>query len=131
MAAREHSDHVRVVLRVFDQHLAERLDRAVDLDLTRSISALAAPAFSAALLGRTRAVSLPLSNVPLRVLETELVAGSPLVGHLMRDVNHGRELRILAVDGNWRPRDDIVLGAGMAVSVVGTREACDGLARAA
>lgn len=42
-----------------------RLDHSIELDLTRSVEALAAPAFVAALLGRQVAEALPLSNVPL------------------------------------------------------------------
>ncbi|HEX5923655.1 MAG TPA: NAD-binding protein [Baekduia sp.] len=74
LTARELNPDVRVVLRIFDPHLAARLDRSVELDLTRSVSALAAPAFTAALLRRNVAEPLPLSNVALRVLETEVRA---------------------------------------------------------
>lgn len=127
LAAREHNDDVRIVLRIFDPVLAARLDRSVELDLTRSISALAAPSFCAALLGRQRAEALPLSNVPLRVLETEVRAGSSLVGRKIRDIHHDGQLRILALDGAWRPRDDLVVAAGAGIAVVGTRRACDEL----
>ena len=127
LAAREHAPDVRVVLRVFDPRLAERLDRGVELDLTRSVSALAAPAFAAALLGRPLAEPMPLSNMPLRVLEAALPIDSPLVGRTIRDVQAEGELRILAVDGRWRPRTDLELTAQAQVSVVGTREACDAL----
>jgi Trk K+ transport system NAD-binding subunit len=99
----------------------------VELDLTRSVSALSAPAFAAALLGRPLAEPLPLSNVPLRVLEAHLPQGSPLEGRSIRDVQAEGGLRILAVDGRWRPRTDLELQAGTHVSVVGTREACDAL----
>jgi Trk K+ transport system NAD-binding subunit len=127
LAAREHNEDVRIVLRIFDPTLAGRLDRSVELDLTRSISALAAPAFCAALLGRRRAEALPLSNVPLRVLETEVPAGSALVGRLIRDVHRDGELRILALGGAWRPRDDLPVAAGAEIAVVGTCRACDEL----
>jgi Trk K+ transport system NAD-binding subunit len=127
LAAREHAPDVRVILRVFDPRLAERLDRGVELDLTRSVSALAAPAFAAALLGRPLAAPLPLSNVPLRVLDAPLPIGSPLEGRTIRDVQADGGLRILAVDGRWRPRTDLELVRGAHVSVVGTREACDAL----
>ena len=62
LAARNHNPALRVVMRIFDPRLAERLDRGIELDLTRSVSALAAPAFSAALLGRVPAQPLSLSN---------------------------------------------------------------------
>jgi Trk K+ transport system NAD-binding subunit len=127
LAAREHNPAVRIVLRIFDPTLAARLDNSVELDLTRSISALAAPAFSAALLDRHSAVALPLSNVPLRVLETHVPDGSALVGRLIRDVHRDGELRILALNEQWRPRDDLSLQAGAQIAVVGTRHACDEL----
>jgi Trk K+ transport system NAD-binding subunit len=54
LTARRHHPEIRVVLRIFDPRLAERLDQAVELDITRSMSALAAPQFAAALLGAPR-----------------------------------------------------------------------------
>jgi hypothetical protein len=86
LTAREHNPDLRVVLRIFDPRLAERLDRSVELDLTRSVSGLAAPAFTAALLGRPLAepLPLPLSNVALRVLETTIGSASALVGRTTR-----------------------------------------------
>jgi Trk K+ transport system NAD-binding subunit len=125
LTARELNPDVRVVLRIFDPHLAERLDRSVELDLTRSVSALAAPAFTAALLGRRVAEPLPLSTVALRVLETEVGPGSAIVGETVSALHHRRDLRVLALDGRWRPREDLVVEAGAAIAVVGTREACD------
>jgi Trk K+ transport system NAD-binding subunit len=129
LAARERNPGLRIVLRCFDPHLAARLDRSMELDLTRSVAGLAAPAFAAALLGRAVAEPLPLSNVPLRVLETTVDAASPYAGRVIRDLHHEREVRVLALDGRWRPRTDLVVEAGMAIAVVGTREACDALSR--
>lgn len=127
LTARELSPDVRVVLRIFDAHLAERLDRSVALDLTRSVSALAAPAFTAALLGRRAAEPLPISTVELRVLETEVGAGSEVVGATLQALHHERDLRVLSLDGRWRPREDLVVEAGATISIVGTRDACDDL----
>jgi Trk K+ transport system NAD-binding subunit len=129
LAAREVCPDLRIVTRMFDRDLAERLDHAVhELGLTRSVSALAAPAFSAALLGRPLVAPLPLSNVPLRVVETTVDGGSPFAGRMVGEVNRGDELRVLALDGRWRPRGDIVLEPGMAIGVVGTLAACETLA---
>jgi Trk K+ transport system NAD-binding subunit len=129
LTAREHNPELRVVLRIFDPHLAERLDRSVELDLTRSVSGLAAPAFTAALLGREHAVAepLPLSSVPLRVLEAAVPPGAAFAGQTVGALHRGSELRVLALDGRWRPREDLVLAPGARVAVVGTREACDQL----
>ncbi len=125
----ERAPGVRVVLRMFDRRLAERLDRTVGLDLTRSVSALAAPAFAAALLGRALAQPLAVSSVPLRVLDLTVADGSPLHGRTIQAIHHERDLRVLALNDAWRPRDDLVVTAGAALSVVGTRTACDALLR--
>jgi hypothetical protein len=93
--------------------------------VTRSVSALAAPVFSAALLGRRPAQPLALSNVPLRVLETTVP--ERWAGQSIRDVHRGAELRVLALAGDWRPAPERELTPGAAVSIVGTREACDTL----
>jgi Trk K+ transport system NAD-binding subunit len=127
LSARKNNPMLRIVMRIFDPRLAERLDRGIELDVTRSVSALAAPSFSAALLGRTPAQPLSLSNVPLRVLETRIPQNWPHVGERIRDLHEHNELRVLALDGRWFPRDDHSLEPGQAVSVVATREACDAL----
>ena len=128
LAARRLQPELRVVLRIFDPRLAERLDRGIELDLTRSVSALAAPAFSAALLGRA-------AGPAARALRTSRCAcwrrGSRRAGRSPAsrsgDVHHGNDLRVLALDGRWLPRDDRELVPGHAISVVATREACDAL----
>ena len=127
LTARRTNASVRVVMRIFDPRLAERLDRGVELDVIRSVSALAAPAFSAALLGRRPVQPLALSNVPLRVLETTIPETWPHAGRSIREAHQAEDLRVLALDGRWRPRDDSALAPGLAVSVVATREACDAL----
>ena len=128
LAANERNPDVRVVLRMFDADLAERLDQSSDeLDLTRSVSALAAPAFAAALLERPLAEPLPLSNVPLRVVQSLIPAGTIYEGTLVADLHAARDLRILALDGRWLPDGLQTLEAGTQVAAVGTREACEAL----
>jgi Trk K+ transport system NAD-binding subunit len=127
LSARKHNPHLRIVMRIFDPRLAERLDRGIELDLTRSVSALAAPSFSAALLGRTPSQPLSLSNVPLRILEARIPRSWPYAGQQIRDLHDENEPRVLALDGRWLPRDDQPLEPGQAVSVIATREACDAL----
>jgi hypothetical protein len=47
------------------------------------------------------------------------------VGETIKALHRRRDLRVLALDGRWRPREDIVIRAGAAISLVGTREACE------
>jgi Trk K+ transport system NAD-binding subunit len=127
LIARRHNPHLRVVMRIFDPKLAERLDRGIELDITRSMSALAAPVFAAALLGRPLAQPLSLPNVPLRVIETALPQNSALAGRTIKEIHAQRELRVLSAGGAWRPRDDIVLTPGTRLSVIATQGASDDL----
>jgi Trk K+ transport system NAD-binding subunit len=127
LAARGRNPAVPVVMRIFDPKLADRLDRGVELDITRSMSALAAPVFAAALLNRPPTQPISLPHAPLRVLETDLPDGSPLAGLAVKDVHETGGLRVLAADGRWQPPEDLVLHSGMAVSVVATRSALDAL----
>lgn len=95
LAARERHPDLRVVLRIFDAKLAERLDRSIESGLTRSVSALAAPAFAAALLGRPLAEPLSVTSVPLRVLRTDgcgrVCAGRPASGGPPSRAAHARD----------------------------------------
>jgi Trk K+ transport system NAD-binding subunit len=127
LAARERHPDLRVVLRVFDHELAERLDRSFESGLTRSVSALAAPAFAAALLRRPLAQPLSVSSVPLRVLRTTVPAGSPLVGRRVGDLHREGHMHVLALGGRWRPWDGVEVQPDDAISVVITRDASDEL----
>jgi hypothetical protein len=61
------------------------------------------------------------------VLETRIPRSWPHAGARVKDLHAGNELRVLAIDGKWFPRDDTELQVGQAVSVVATKEACDAL----
>jgi Trk K+ transport system NAD-binding subunit len=127
LAARERHPDLRVVLRIFDAKLAERLDRGIESGLTRSVSALAAPAFSAALLGRPLAQPLSGTGVPMRVLRTTVPPDSPLVGRSVGDLHRERRMHVLSLGGRWRPWDGVQVQAGDAIALVITRDAADEL----
>ncbi len=130
LAARDDRADLRVVMRIFDSRLAARIDRSDPETLTRSVSALSAPAFTAALLGRSLAEPLAVSNLPLRVLSCEVPATSALVGRSVRALHAERDVRVIALGGRFQPPPDAVVAAGAPISVVGTREACDALGAA-
>ena len=89
--------------------------------------ATTAPAFAAALLGRPLVRPVPLADLPLRVLETEIPVGSELAGRRIADVHAGGDLRVLALDGEWAPGPDQTIDEGSAVGVVATPEMTDDL----
>jgi Trk K+ transport system NAD-binding subunit len=114
LLARERVPTLRVVLRLFDHDLAARVERAADIQLSRGVSALAAPAFVAAILGRRTTAVLPIGGEVLQVV-TLTAERSTDVGAL----EHGCQARVLAVPGKEFPEPDTPVAPGDELMVVG------------
>ena len=67
---------LRVVLRLFDGEFADRVQRAFNIEHSRSVSYLAAPAFAAAMLGRQVIATIPVRRRVLLLAELPVGAGS-------------------------------------------------------
>jgi Trk K+ transport system NAD-binding subunit len=115
MLARERMAGLRIVLRLADHDLAMRVERASDIQLSRSVSALAAPAFVSAILGRRATAVLPIGREVMQVvaLTAELATD---VGSLQRDC----EARVLAVPGKEFPEPAVRVAAGDELMAIGT-----------
>ncbi len=94
------SQDLRVVLRLFDNDLAERVQRSFGITISRSVSYLAAPAFAAAMLGREVLGTIPLGRRVLLIAEVPINAGSPLHGLTSRAINIAREAQVIAIQRN-------------------------------
>ncbi len=117
---------LRVVLRLFGGEFAERLKSVFDIQISRSVSALAAPAFAAAMLGREVVGTIPVGRSVLLVAELPVLHGSWLSGARIADIGERDEARPLAVIGmdgepRWRPAPERSLAVGEALVVVATR----------
>lgn len=123
--ARSIHPELRVVLRLFDHDLAARVDRAFHLSVSRSVSALVAPAFTAAVLGRRVLSLIPVGREALLVAEIPLEPSCELDGVAVSYVDALDGVRVLAVrsrDGNVRWRDlQAPLRCGDTVIAVATR----------
>jgi Trk K+ transport system NAD-binding subunit len=89
--------NLRVVLRLFDGDFARRVQRAFAINISRSVSSLAAPAFAAAMLGRDVVATIPVRRRVLIVAELPVRAGSRLEQHPVAEVNRTHEVRLLAI----------------------------------
>ncbi|MEV4533353.1 NAD-binding protein [Asanoa sp. NPDC049518] len=92
-----HGGRLRVVLRLYDEDFARRVKRTFDIDLSRSVSYLAAPAFAAALFGREVIDAIPVGRRVLLVADIPVGAGSDLEGRLCPEVDRPTEVRLIAV----------------------------------
>jgi Trk K+ transport system NAD-binding subunit len=125
---------LRVVLRLFDGDFAERIQKAFDIGISRSVSYLAAPAFAAALLDRAVIATIPVDRHALLVAEVPVVAGAPLDGRPLAAVDRPDEVRLLAharagqrVD--WSTDQRMVINAGDRLTVVARRAGLSALLR--
>jgi Trk K+ transport system NAD-binding subunit len=116
---------LRVVLRLFDSEFADRVRRAFNIHVSRSVSYLAAPAFAAAMIGRAVLAPIPVRRRVLLLAEVPIGERSLLEHRTVAFANRPYESRLLAVrtadQVHWRPSDDRPLQAADRIIVVATR----------
>jgi Trk K+ transport system NAD-binding subunit len=100
LQARAMSQNLRVVLRLFDSDLAERVERNFNITISRSVPSLAAPAFAAAMLRREVLGTISVGRRVLLIAEVPIQAGSALEGLASDAVNAPREVQVIAVYGH-------------------------------
>jgi Trk K+ transport system NAD-binding subunit len=106
---------VRVVLRLFDPDLAARVERAFGIQISRSPSALAAPAFAAAAAGEHVLATIAVGAEVLAVVRLKVAPGCRVQGHTVAELEAASGSRILLLDGDrpaWRPPGTTRLDAG-------------------
>ena len=123
--ANELNPDLRVELRLFDPDLAARVERAFGIQISRSPSALAAPAFAAAAEGE-RVVAVISVGVPvLLVARVRVDAGCEAEGGTVADLESGTRSRTLLLIGDdrrsWCPSGDTVLVAGQELVTIVTQ----------
>ncbi|HEY0696462.1 MAG TPA: NAD-binding protein, partial [Micromonospora sp.] len=128
---------LRVVLRLFDGDFAGRIQKAFNITISRSVSYLAAPAFSAALLNRAVIATIPVERHVLLVAQVPVGAGSALVGREVAAVAGTPGVRVVALARagqlrpDWTPAPAIRLAAGDRLTVVVRRAGLSHLLRLA
>jgi Trk K+ transport system NAD-binding subunit len=107
---------VRVVLRLFDPDLAARVERAFGIHISRSPSALAAPAFAAAAAGEHVLTTIAVGAEVLAVVRLRIAPGCRVQGHTVAELEGATRSRVLLLDGaatpTWRPPGSTRLEAG-------------------
>jgi Trk K+ transport system NAD-binding subunit len=119
--------NLRIVLRLFDDDLAQRVQQTVGNIVSRSISYMAAPAFAAALLEHSVLRTIAVGRHVLLIADVRVEDGAGLVGQQLVDLERDGLAHILALQPtgsprpDWEPRRDHELKAGDRVFVVATR----------
>ena len=125
--ARALAEEPRIVVRLYDDDLAERVQKTVGNTISRSVPYLAAPAFAAAMLEHQVLRTIPVGRHVLLIADVPVGAGADLAGRRVDDVDDGSAARLIAlrrrgeVGVDWSPRAGDELRPGDALVVVATR----------
>lgn len=87
---------IRVVVRMFDQQIAQKIARSFDIKLLFSTAAIAAPSFAAATIDRTLVNSFYIDDKQLQTVKLLIGAGSKLIGKSVGYLSENRSLSILS-----------------------------------
>ncbi len=126
MHVRELNPNARLVLRMFDAELAERVGRFLGIHATFSASAIAAPAFAMAAIHEGVTHSFFLAGELLNLSEIVVLPGGGLEGRSIQEVEEKMDLSVIFHQRGGRkdmhPAADLRLEAGDKVVVFATLE---------
>jgi Trk K+ transport system NAD-binding subunit len=120
-------EDLRIVLRLFDDDLARRVQQTVGSIVSRSVSYMAAPAFAVAMLEHSVLRTIAVGRHVLLIADVRVADGAELIGRRLIDMEDDGLARILALQArgthrpDWQPRRDYELATGDRVIVVATR----------
>jgi Trk K+ transport system NAD-binding subunit len=127
LGGRALAEQPRIVVRLYDDDLAERVQKNVGNTISRSVSYLAAPAFAAAMLEHQVLRTIPVGRHVLLIAEVAVGEGAELAGAHVDDVHDRSDVRLIALRRrggttvDWSPRAGDELRAGDGLVVVATR----------
>ena len=125
--ARALASYPRIVLRLGDDDLAQRVQRSVGNTISRSVPYLAAPAFAAAMLEHQVLRTIPVGRHVLLIADIEVNAGSDLAGRPVEDVHQTGQVRVIAIQRagggrvDWSPGRPRLLAPKDRIYVLATR----------
>jgi Trk K+ transport system NAD-binding subunit len=117
----------RIVLRLGDDDLAERVQRSVSNTISRSVSYLAAPTFAAAMLEHQVLRTIPVGRHVLLIAGIRVAADSDLAGRPVEDVHQTGQVRVIALrragtdQVDWSPGHERLIAAQDRIYVLATR----------
>ena len=125
--ARALRDDLRIVLRLTDDDLAERLQKSTGNMVSRSVPYLAAPAFAAAMLEHQVLRTIAVGRHVLLIADVRVADQAGLAGSFLADTEQDGQARVLALQAggsaalDWSPHRGYLLAAGDRLIVLATR----------
>ncbi|NUS74103.1 MAG: NmrA family NAD(P)-binding protein [Corynebacteriales bacterium] len=125
LVSKQITDTVRVVLRLYDSDLADRVGRRLGLTISRSVSMASAPVFAAAMLGRGVLAVVPYRRQVLLFAEVPVAEHCAINGAPLSLMDSNAEARVIAMVRNgettWSPNGDVRVQGGDHIFVAATR----------
>jgi len=103
LTARALRDDLRIVLRLTDDDLAERLEKTTGNTISRSVPHLAAPAFATAMLEHQVLRTIDVGRHVLLIAEIRVADQAGLAGSLISGTEQDGQARVLALQANGAP----------------------------
>jgi Trk K+ transport system NAD-binding subunit len=127
LQARAMRQDLRIVLRLFDDDLAQRVQTSVGNVVSRSVSYLAAPEFAATLLEHQVLRTIAVGRHVLLIADVRVEPGAEIAGQAVTEVESGALARVLALQlrgaqrFDWSPHRGYLLTPGDRIIVLATR----------
>jgi Trk K+ transport system NAD-binding subunit len=127
LTARALRDDLRIVLRLTDDDLAERLEKTTGNMISRSVPYLAAPAFATAMLEHQVLRTIDVGRHVLLIAEIRVAEQAGLAGSSISGTEQDGQARVLALQASgmaaldWSPDRGRLLAAGDRLIVLATR----------
>ncbi|HWG00327.1 MAG TPA: NAD-binding protein [Trebonia sp.] len=136
LQARALREDLRLVVSLYDDDLAQRVQQTVGNIVSRSISYMAAPAFAAAMLEHQVLTTISVGRHVLLIADVRVEPGAAIVGQALTGLEENGQVRVLALhirDArgllglDWAPHRGYLLAAGDRLIVVATRAGLGGV----
>lgn len=127
----------RIVVRLNDDDLAERIGKTVTNTISRSVSYLAAPVFAAAMLEQRVLTTIAVGRHVLLIADVVIEPGAELEDMPVDEVHGGGQVRVIAlrrrgIDGaDWSPSGQYLLRAQDRLVVLANRAGLSSILAAA
>ena len=127
LTARALRDDLRIVLRLTDDDLAERLEKTTGNMISRSVPYLAAPAFATAMLEHQVLRTIDVGLDVLLIADIRVAEQAGLAGSSISDTEQDGQARVLALQASgaaaldWSPHRGYLLAAGDRLVILATR----------
>lgn len=122
LTVRELAGGIRIIIRVFDHRLAQKVEKSFGIDGAFSASALSAPVFAQAALSQNLLASFEFGGTVVNAFQLDIEERSPLKGMPIDKVRGDYEVTVLmyqrADQTDWNPCPTTVLQTGDKVLIV-------------